>query len=165
MLNISYTTPKRVSPARSQSIPPTESPSPSQRDSGVSLWWNAAKNRLTPTKEPLTTAQQVIQEAKGKEKHEKKEAKNVEKERKRSADWPAVPENKFNNSTLLGLVALLSPRQRACRSLLRYPRRLGLKAFDSVSHLAWYQALYVLIATMDRHLASHPVNPLRSICI
>jgi hypothetical protein len=57
----------------------------------------------------------------------------------------------------------LSPRQRALRSLLRYPQLLGLKAFHSVSHLAWYQALFVPIVTMDRNLASHPVNPPRSI--
>ena len=111
MLNISAATPKRVSPARSQSMPPAEnppSPSPSPRDGGVS-WWNAAKNRLTPTKEPLTAAQQVIQETKEKEKREKKEAKKVEKERKRSADWPAVPENKFTNPTLLSLVTPPKP--------------------------------------------------------
>jgi hypothetical protein len=105
MLNIT-TTPKHVSPARSHSMPPMENPSPttSQRDGAVSSWWNAAKNRLTPTKEPLTAAQQVIQETKEKEKREKKEAKKVEKERKRSSDWPAVPENKFSNPTLLSLV-------------------------------------------------------------
>jgi hypothetical protein len=79
-------------------------------------------------------------------------------------DRPAVPENKFNNPTLLRLVTPLSPHQRARRTLLRYARRLGLKAFDSDSHLAWYRALYIPIATMDRHLAPHPVNPLRSIC-
>jgi hypothetical protein len=33
----------------------------SQRDSGVSSWWNAAKNRLTLTKGPPATVQQVIQ--------------------------------------------------------------------------------------------------------
>jgi hypothetical protein len=116
MLNISATTPKpkRVSPARSQSVPLTDPPSPSssQRDGAVSSWWNAAKNRLTPTKEPLTAAQQVIQEAKEKEKREKKEAKKVEKERKRSVDWPAVPENKFSNPTLLSLVTPPKPSQK-----------------------------------------------------
>ena len=111
MLNISATTPKHVSPARSQSMPPMENPSPttSQRDSPVSSWWNAAKNRLTHTKEPLTAAQQVIQETKEKEKREKKEAKKVEKERKRSSDWPAIPDNKFNNPTLLSLVTPPKP--------------------------------------------------------
>jgi hypothetical protein len=33
----------------------------------------------------------------------------VEKERKRPADWPAVPENKFNNPTLLSLVTPPNP--------------------------------------------------------
>ncbi|KAF8495475.1 hypothetical protein F5888DRAFT_1890539 [Russula emetica] len=116
MLNISASPPKHVSPARSQSMPPMENPSPtpSQRDSAVSSWWNAAKNRLTLTKEPLTAAQQVIQETKEKEKRERKEAKKVEKERKCSADWPAVPENKFNNPTLLSLITPPKPpRQRA----------------------------------------------------
>jgi hypothetical protein len=111
MLNISATPPKHISPARSHSMPPMENPSPtsSQRDGAVSSWWNAAKNRLTPTKEPLTAAQQVIQEAKEKEKREKKEAKKVVKERKRSADWPAVPENKFSNPTLLSLATPPKP--------------------------------------------------------
>ena len=116
MLNISAATPKRVSPARSQSMPPTDPPSPSpsssQRDNGVSSWWNAAKNRLTPTKEPLTAAQQVIQDAKEKEKREKKESKKMEKGRKHSADWPAVPENKLNNPTLLSLVTPPKPSQK-----------------------------------------------------
>jgi hypothetical protein len=82
MLNITATTPKHVSPARSQSMPPIENPSPtpSQRDSAVSSWWNAAKNRLTPTKEPLTAAQQVIQETK-----EKKNAKEGSQEGRKGA--------------------------------------------------------------------------------
>ena len=114
MLNISAT-PNHVSPARSQSMPPMENPSPtaSQRDSAVSSWWNAAKNRLTPTKEPLTAAQQVVQETKEKQKRDKKEAKKVERERKRSSDWPAVPENKFNNPTLLSLVTPPKPSPKS----------------------------------------------------
>jgi hypothetical protein len=105
MLHTTHSSPKHNSPARSLSMPPFENPSPtsSQRESGVSSWWSSAKNRLTPTKEPLTAAQQIIQETKDKEKREKKEAKKAEKERKRSADWPAVPENKHDNPTLLSL--------------------------------------------------------------
>jgi len=100
----------RSSPARSPSMPPFEhpSPTPSQRESGVS-WWTATKNRLTPTKEPLTAAQQVIQETKEKEKREKKGAKKAEKEKKRSVDWPATPEDKFTNPTLLSLVTPPKP--------------------------------------------------------
>jgi len=60
MLDIS-TAARCVSPARSHSMPPMEDPS-SQRDSAVFSMWNAAKNRFTPTKEPLTVARQVIRE-------------------------------------------------------------------------------------------------------
>ncbi|KAI0266009.1 hypothetical protein BGY98DRAFT_1102735 [Russula aff. rugulosa BPL654] len=69
-----------VSPPHSQSMPPTENPCPSQRDSETSSWWNAAeKPSHTPTK---------------------KEAEKVEKERNRSA---------FNNPTLLGLLTPPKP--------------------------------------------------------
>ncbi|KAH8827104.1 hypothetical protein DL96DRAFT_1605517 [Flagelloscypha sp. PMI_526] len=57
-------------PIRSQSLPDPPSPSGSQKE-GLT-WWTAAKNRLTPTKEPLTPAQQVIQDHKTKEKQVKK---------------------------------------------------------------------------------------------
>jgi len=104
MMQTAHSSPNHISPARSQSMPPFEhpSPTPSQRESGTS-WWAAAKNRLTPTKEPLTAAQQVIQETKEKEKREKKEAKRAEKEKKRSPDWPATPDDKYSNPTLLSL--------------------------------------------------------------
>jgi hypothetical protein len=111
MLQTNHNSPKHVSPARSQSIPAFENPSPtpSQRDNSASSWWSAAKNRLTPTKEPLTAAQQVIQETKDKEKREKKEAKKAEKDRKRSADWPAASESKYNNPALLSLATPPKP--------------------------------------------------------
>ncbi|KAI9507111.1 hypothetical protein F5148DRAFT_1015458 [Russula earlei] len=106
MLQTKNSPPQHISPARSQSTPTTfenPSPTPSQRDSGVASWWSAAKSRLTPTKEPLTAAQQVIQETKEREKREKKDAKKAEKDRKRSADWPTTPESKHANPTLLSL--------------------------------------------------------------
>ncbi|KAI0251515.1 hypothetical protein BJV78DRAFT_1210251 [Lactifluus subvellereus] len=111
MLNTNHSSPKHVSPARSQSVPSYENPSPtpSQRDGGVSSWWSAAKNRLTPTKEPLTAAQQVIQETKDKEKREKKEAKKAEKDRKRTSDWPATSDNKYSNPALLSLATPPKP--------------------------------------------------------
>ncbi len=111
MLHTTRTSPNHISPARPQSMPSFETPSPtaSQRDSGVSSWWSAAKNRLTPTKEPLTAAQQVIQETKEKEKREKKEAKKSEKDKKRVSDWPATPESKSTNPTLLSLVTPPKP--------------------------------------------------------
>ena len=110
MMQPAHGSPNHISPARSQSMPPFEhpSPTPSQRESGLS-WWSAAKNRLTPTKEPLTAAQQVIQETKEKEKREKKEAKKAEKEKKRSPDWPATPEDKYSNPTLLSLATPPKP--------------------------------------------------------
>ncbi|KAJ7498811.1 hypothetical protein FB451DRAFT_1072647 [Mycena latifolia] len=80
-------------PSRSQSLDPP-SPSSSQKEAGG--WWAAAKNRLTPTKD-LTPAQQVIQEAKAREK-EKKNTKGKEKE------WPANAQAKFTNPTLTSLV-------------------------------------------------------------
>ncbi|KAG6334701.1 hypothetical protein ID866_4380 [Astraeus odoratus] len=57
---------------RSQTLPNTPSPSHSAREGGTS-WWTAAKNRLTPTKEkePLTPAQQIIQEVKARDKDKK----------------------------------------------------------------------------------------------
>ncbi|KAI0293637.1 hypothetical protein B0F90DRAFT_1762074 [Multifurca ochricompacta] len=111
MLQTTQSSPKHISPARSQSMPSFENPSPtpSQRESGVSSWWSVAKNRLTPTKEPLTAAQQVIQEAKEKERRGKKEAKKAEKDKKRSGEWPASPENKYNNPTLLSLTTPPKP--------------------------------------------------------
>ena len=111
MLHTTNNSPKQISPARSQSMPSHENPSPtpSQRDGAISSWWSAAKNRLTPTKEPLTAAQQVIQEAKDKEKREKKEAKKAEKDRKRSADWPAASDTKYSNPALLSLASPPKP--------------------------------------------------------
>ncbi|KAF8265667.1 hypothetical protein EI94DRAFT_1685323 [Lactarius quietus] len=111
MLNTTHGSPKHVSPARSQSMPSFETPSPtaSQRESGITSWWSAAKNRLTPTKEPLTAAQQVIQEAKEKEKREKKEAKKSDKDKRRSGEWPSTPENKFTNPAFLNLASPSRP--------------------------------------------------------
>ena len=109
MLHTNHGSPQHVSPARSQSMPSfeTPSPTPSQRESGITSWWSAAKNRLTPTKEPLTAAQQVIQDTKEKEKREKKEAKKADK--RRSGDWPSTPENRYNNPTLLSLASPPKP--------------------------------------------------------
>ncbi|KAF7301764.1 hypothetical protein MIND_00742000 [Mycena indigotica] len=75
-------------PSRTQSMDPP-SPSGSQKEGG---WWTAAKNRLTPNKD-LTPAQQVIQEAKAREKENKKNAKGKEKE------WA-----KYNNPSYSSLV-------------------------------------------------------------
>jgi hypothetical protein len=66
-------------PARSQSTP-----SPSPKEGGTS-WWAAAKSKFTSTREPLTPAQQIIQETKAKEKEEKKKVKGKERDKSPNA--------------------------------------------------------------------------------
>ncbi|KAI0073606.1 hypothetical protein K474DRAFT_1627295 [Panus rudis PR-1116 ss-1] len=98
---------------RTPGTPP--SPSNSQKE----RWWAIAKAKLTPTKEPLTPAQQVIQETKQREKELEKERKELEKEKKeaekemkkhakkheknKSAQWPASPEDKYQDPAFLKL--------------------------------------------------------------
>ncbi|KAG1765697.1 hypothetical protein EDD22DRAFT_774760, partial [Suillus occidentalis] len=83
--------------SRSQTLPNPPSPAHSQKDSSPS-WWTAAKARLTPTKdkEPLTPAQQVIEETKAREK-ETKSAKGKDNE------WPASSSSKYTNPAYLNL--------------------------------------------------------------
>ncbi|KAG2340413.1 hypothetical protein BDR05DRAFT_915919 [Suillus weaverae] len=83
--------------SRSQTLPNPPSPAHSQKDSSPS-WWTAAKARLTPTKEkePLTPAQQVIEETKAREK-ETKSAKGKDNE------WPASSTSKYTNPAYLNL--------------------------------------------------------------
>ncbi|KAF7439817.1 hypothetical protein PC9H_000153 [Pleurotus ostreatus] len=103
-------------PARSQTLPP--SPTPSQKE-GLGGWWQAAKNKLTPTKEPLTPAQQVIQEAKSREKEERKRAKEREKEgggyssesKGKEREWPTNPNTKYSDPILLKLNTPQIPRK------------------------------------------------------
>ncbi|TEB32841.1 hypothetical protein FA13DRAFT_1731362 [Coprinellus micaceus] len=60
--------PNRLPPPPSSQPPPkTPSPASSHKESGG--WWQAAKNKLTPTKDssPITPAQQIILDAKAKE--------------------------------------------------------------------------------------------------
>ncbi|TFK28262.1 hypothetical protein FA15DRAFT_612335 [Coprinopsis marcescibilis] len=70
-------------PSKSYTAPTTPSPSSSHKEGNN--WWQAAKNRLTPTKEkdPPTPAQQVILEAKARE----KKGKGKEEENQ----WPSNP--------------------------------------------------------------------------
>ncbi|EED81336.1 predicted protein [Postia placenta Mad-698-R] len=88
-------------PSRSQTMPATP-PSPSSQNDGSS-WWSAAKNKLTPTKDPLTPAQQVILEAKAREKEQEKEKKRSSKLKQKSKEWPSVPENKFEDPSFITL--------------------------------------------------------------
>jgi hypothetical protein len=95
-------------PGRSHSLPNPPSPSPSQKEGGLS-WWTAAKNKLTPAKEPLTPAQQIIQETKAREKEQKKNGKGKERDK----EWPAVPTNRSGepSSPNLKLPPLAIPRK------------------------------------------------------
>ena len=95
-------------PSRPQSTQPptTPSPSASQKESGS--WWAAAKNKLTPTKDPLTPAQQIIQETKSREKEKEKERKAQKKDKRNKSkdsekEWPASPERKYSDPTYMKL--------------------------------------------------------------
>ncbi|KAF9777475.1 hypothetical protein BJ322DRAFT_1114998 [Thelephora terrestris] len=86
--------------------PTTPSPSTSQKE--ASGWWTAARNKLTPTKDPLTPAQQIIQDAKYREKEKEKERKAQKKDRRNKSkdsekDWPASPERKYSDPTYMKL--------------------------------------------------------------
>ncbi|KAI0316889.1 hypothetical protein OF83DRAFT_1172482 [Amylostereum chailletii] len=99
---------------RAQTMPAMDPPSPatSQKE-GSPSWWVAAKNRLTPTKDPLTPAQQVVQETKEKDKKGKKEAKKQDKrERKKSNDWPTSSETKYADPAFLNLTTPPGPPRR-----------------------------------------------------
>ena len=91
-------------PSRPQSTH-TPSPSTSQKDSPG--WWAAAKNKLTPTKDPLTPAQQIIQETKTRDKEKEKERKAQKKDKrsksKDSGEWPASPERKYSDPAYMKL--------------------------------------------------------------
>ena len=87
-------------PSRSQAASNPPSPSNSQKESS---WWSAAKNKLTPTKEPLTPAQQVIIDAKARD---KKGGKGKEKE------WPSNAQGKFNDPAFTNLNIPVAPPQR-----------------------------------------------------
>ncbi|KAI0089430.1 hypothetical protein BDY19DRAFT_1088516 [Irpex rosettiformis] len=93
-------------------IPPS-TPSPSSSPKEGPRWLSTVKNKLTPTKEPLTPAQQIIHETKVRDKEMEKEEKKLDKERKeaekemkkqlkkqakqKSGEWPSSPEGKFSD--------------------------------------------------------------------
>ncbi|KAL1948557.1 hypothetical protein VTO73DRAFT_12632 [Trametes versicolor] len=96
-------------PARSQTMPGTPpSPSASQKEAS---WWSLAKQKLTPTKEPLTPAQQIIQDTKARDKEMEKEKKKTGKteKRQRSKEWPASPDGKFEDPAFIKLGLAASP--------------------------------------------------------
>ncbi|PPQ68796.1 hypothetical protein CVT26_001711 [Gymnopilus dilepis] len=94
-------------PSRSQTLPNPPSPSGSQKDTS---WWQTAKNKLTPTKEPLTPAQQVIIDAKAREKERKKELKAKEKEKEK--EWPANTQAKYTDPAYANLHIPVTPPTR-----------------------------------------------------
>ncbi|KAJ8083388.1 hypothetical protein PM082_009260 [Marasmius tenuissimus] len=96
-------------PVRAQTMPNPPSPSSSQKEKDGPSWWTNAKNKLTPTKE-LTPAQQVIQEAKTREK-EMKKTKGKERE------WSSNGQGtiKANDPTLLNLNIPATPQQQPRR--------------------------------------------------
>ncbi|KAI9567644.1 hypothetical protein HD554DRAFT_1981619, partial [Boletus coccyginus] len=84
---------------RSQTLPNPPSPASSAKEGGPG-WWQAAKSRLTPTKdkESLTPAQQVIEEARSRSKEtEKKHPKGRDK------DWPGSASSKYADPAYLNL--------------------------------------------------------------
>ncbi|EDQ99439.1 uncharacterized protein LACBIDRAFT_335010 [Laccaria bicolor S238N-H82] len=94
-------------PSRSQTMPNPPSPSNSQKESGgATSWWSTAKSRLMPTKDPPTPAQQIILEAKAREKDNKKNAKGKEKE------WPANAQGKFSDPAFVNLTIPTTPVRR-----------------------------------------------------
>jgi len=98
-------------PSRPQSTT-TPSPSTSQKDSGS--WWAAAKNKLAPTKDPLTPAQQIIQETKSREKEKEKERKAQKREKRNKSkdsekDWLASPEIKHSDPAYMKLSVPQTP--------------------------------------------------------
>ncbi|TFY63090.1 hypothetical protein EVG20_g6463 [Dentipellis fragilis] len=106
-------TPPKEAPNRNKSV---DAPSPATSQKESPSWWAAAKHRLTPTKEPLTPAQQIIQETKEREKKEKKDKKAAKRERSTSrepqGEWPASPEKKFSDPAFLSLAIPPAPPPR-----------------------------------------------------
>ena len=86
---------------RSQTLPNPPSPASSAKE-GTTGWWQTAKSRLTPTKDkdPLTPAQQVIEEARSRSKEVEKEKKNPKGKDK---DWPAAASTKYADPAYLNL--------------------------------------------------------------
>jgi hypothetical protein len=84
---------------RSQTLPNPPSPASSAKEGGTG-WWQAAKSRLTPTKdkESLTPAQQVIEEARS-----RSNERDVKTPKGKDKDWPASASSKYADPTYLSL--------------------------------------------------------------
>ncbi|KAH9848525.1 hypothetical protein C2E23DRAFT_763498, partial [Lenzites betulinus] len=99
-------------PTRAQTMPGTPpSPSASQKEAN---WWTLAKQRLTPTKDPLTPAQQIIQDTKARDKEmekEKKKKTGKTEKKQRSKEWPSSPDGKLDDPAFIKL-GLAAPTAR-----------------------------------------------------
>ncbi|KZP16979.1 hypothetical protein FIBSPDRAFT_793602 [Athelia psychrophila] len=97
-------------PVRSQTMPAASPPSPSaSQKENAGGWWAVAKNKLTSTKdkEPLTPAQQVIQEAK-----ERQEGKPNGKAKEREAQgWFSSDSVTPLNLAIPGNTNMTTPRK------------------------------------------------------
>lgn len=123
-------------PSRAQTMPATpESPSSSQKEQS---WWSAAKSKLTPTKESLTPAQQIIQETKAREKEMEKEKKKSSKMSRKSTEWPSAPEGKFEDPAFiqLGRAAASGPPPRPISAAPSSPSSRPLGVFSTPPSLA-----------------------------
>ena len=89
-------------PSRCQVVS-NSSPSNSPKEGS---WWSVAKSKLTPTKETLTPAQQVIIDAKARDKGKTNGSKGREKE------WPSNVQSKFNDPAFINLNIPVAPQQR-----------------------------------------------------
>jgi hypothetical protein len=90
-------------PPRPQTASNPPSPATSHKEPTGPSWWIAAKNRLTPTKEPLTPAQQIVQETKARDKEKKKD---------KDKEWPASSQAKYNDPAFLNIKIPAAPPQR-----------------------------------------------------
>ena len=100
---------------RSQTLPNPPSPASSAKE-GVTGWWQAAKSKLTPTKEKesLTPAQQVIEEARSRSKEREK---GKDKDKAKDKDWPASASGKYADPAYLNLkIPPSGPTPRASSS-------------------------------------------------
>ena len=92
-------------------MPNPLSRSNSRKESGgATSWWSAVKSRLTPTKDPPTPAQQIILDAKVRDKDNKKNAKGKEKQKEK--EWPANSQGKFTDPAFVNINIPTTPIRR-----------------------------------------------------
>lgn len=75
-------------------------PKKERDDSGGGGWMSGLVKKLTPTKDPLTPAQQIINDARARDKEHEKDRK---KGKGKNGQWPASPEAKNSDPAFLQL--------------------------------------------------------------